>query len=273
MPKIEPGLYEPSDDVRVFDDADEADEEGSRLPLLIVIALLVLAAFGGVLYLAYIQGVQRGRADAPRPVASATATSGSETPYKGLKIYEQPAPADQDTADEDSAPQPPTETAKAAPPATAMQFPPAAATRMAPPPATTQSATTPPHAETTTKSPQQLAAIAPKPKPVEPALAASALVVPPSSELVATVPDASPGSYVLQIGSYKSQDEADASWKTYQAKHPMLGGYESDVKKADLGDKGVWYRLRVGSFATKDAASTLCDKLKVDGGDCLLAKR
>ena len=271
MPKIEPGVYEPSDDVRVFEDSDDSDEEGSRLPLLIVIALLVLAAFGVVVWLAYNQGLQRGRADAPRPVASDTAQPGNATPYKGLKIYEQPAPADQDTADEDSAPPPPTETAKPAPPAAMTPTPPAAATRLAPPP-TAQSVTPTPPAETATKPPQQLAVVTPKPraKPVEPAPAASAPAVPASSEPAAT---ASSGSYVLQIGSYKSQDEADTSWKSYQAKHPMLGGYESDVKKADLGDKGTWYRLRVGSFATKDAATALCDKLKADGGDCLLAKR
>jgi hypothetical protein len=53
MARIEPGLYEPSDDVRVFDGAeDDYDDEGSRLPLLIVIALLVLAAFAGVVWLA-----------------------------------------------------------------------------------------------------------------------------------------------------------------------------------------------------------------------------
>ena len=66
MPSFERGVYEPkSDDIRVFDeDEQDLDEEGSRLPLLIVIALLVLAAFGGVVWLAYNQGVQRGRSDA-----------------------------------------------------------------------------------------------------------------------------------------------------------------------------------------------------------------
>jgi len=263
MPKIEPGVYEPSDDVRVFEDTDEVDEEGSRLPLLVVIALLVLAAFAGVLWLAYSQGVQRGRADAPRAVASDAGQPGAVTPYKGLKIYEQPVPANEDSADEDSAPPPPTETPKPAAP------PPAAATHLAPPPSQIASATPP--AAAATEPPQQLAIAAPRPKPVE--IAPAAPVRPPIDEPVATAPGAASGSYVLQIGAYKSQDEAAASWKSYQAKHPMLGGYESDVKKVDLGDKGVWYRLRVEGFATKDAASALCAKLKSDGGDCLLAKQ
>src|SRR5512146_1715288 len=108
MPSFERGVYEPkSDDIRVFDeDEQDLDEEGSRLPLLIVIALLVLAAFGGVVWLAYNQGVQRGRSDAPRmivaapgPVKEAAADTNDTT--HALKIYQQPAPSDDQAADAD----------------------------------------------------------------------------------------------------------------------------------------------------------------------------
>ena len=121
MAKNERGVYEPpSDKIRVYDgDDDDLDEEGSRLPLLIVIALLVLAAFGGVVWLAYTQGVQRGRDGGPRiidaeqgPVKTAPANPGGATPYKGLKIYEQPAPSD----DESDAAESGQQTAPVAPP-------------------------------------------------------------------------------------------------------------------------------------------------------------
>src|ERR1700748_51440 len=92
----------PNDDVRVFDGGDEDDVEGSRLPLLIVIALLVLAAFGGVVWLAYQRGVGQGHSEVPRtivadlgPVRVAPENpGGTPTPYTGLKIYQQPAPDD-----------------------------------------------------------------------------------------------------------------------------------------------------------------------------------
>ncbi|MGD0145045.1 MAG: SPOR domain-containing protein [Rhizomicrobium sp.] len=45
------------------------------------------------------------------------------------------------------------------------------------------------------------------------------------------------------------------------------------MKKVDLGDKGIWYRLRVGPFASKTDAGALCGKLKADGGDCIPAKQ
>src|SRR6478672_8814607 len=81
MPQFERRLYDPSDDVRVYDGGeDEYVDEGSRLPLLIAIALVVLASFAGVVWLAYTQGVQRGREDTPRiaavgPAQTATPTS------------------------------------------------------------------------------------------------------------------------------------------------------------------------------------------------------
>jgi cell division protein FtsN len=78
---------------------------------------------------------------------------------------------------------------------------------------------------------------------------------------------------VLQIGAYKSQADADAAWKAYKAKHlALLSGYSDDVQQADLGEKGTWYRLRIGGLSNKEVAAGLCDRLKADGGACLLGK-
>src|SRR4051812_31818482 len=104
MPQYQRGVYEPGEEVRVFDGSEEDDdEEGSRLPLLIVLALLVLAMFGGVVWLAYTQGVARGRSETPVITAAAGPAriapanpGGTDQPYKGFKIYEQPAPPDDD---------------------------------------------------------------------------------------------------------------------------------------------------------------------------------
>ena len=78
---------------------------------------------------------------------------------------------------------------------------------------------------------------------------------------------------MLQIGSYKSQADAATAWKTYQAKHAaLLSGYSSDVQQADLGEKGTWYRLRIGGLSDKEVAIGLCDRLKADGGACIPGK-
>src|ERR1700760_3365746 len=124
MANYERGVYEPSDEVRVFDGSEEdEDVEGSRLPLLIVLALLVLAMFGGVVWLAYTQGVARGRTETPILAAAGGPErvappqgGGSNVPYQGFKIYEQPAPSD-DSADAGPGPQtPPPAQAEAAKP-------------------------------------------------------------------------------------------------------------------------------------------------------------
>jgi cell division protein FtsN len=321
MAKIEPGVYEPRDDIRVFDGSeDDMDEEGSRLPLLIVIALLVLAAFAGVVYLAYTEGVQKGRSDAPRVITAQsgpakvapTDAGGTATPYKGLKIYEQPAPTDEEAGNEDAAPPPPTEVspsrpaavAPAAPPATTASMtaktsgvstthPPLASTPQtklalntpavstkSPPPAvkpaaksavtaTQQVATAPPKslaslttaakpAAAGTKGPPAVASV--EPKPILPAVPVPA----------AAAPAMVSGAYVLQIGSYKSDAEAHAAFASLKARNTtLLSGYSANIKQVDLGPKGTWYRLRVGSFADKDGASTLCQRL---GGSCFPAR-
>ena len=259
MAKYERGVYEPpADDIRAYDGAEEEfDEEGSRLPLLIVIALLVLAAFGGVVWLAYTQGLQKGREGAPRiitadegPVRTAPQNPGGATPYQGLKIYEQPAPAEADEAPAQSAP-----AAKATPAAEA-------------PPQTAPAAKAAPVAAPAVK--------AAAPEPAQAKAEPAKVVPPPAKPVVAEAAPppaaASAGAFVLQIGAYKSEDEAKAAWAGYERKHPLVGGYPTDVQRVDLGDKGVWYRLRIGSFADKAAAGAVCDKLKADGGGCFPAK-
>jgi len=80
-------------------------------------------------------------------------------------------------------------------------------------------------------------------------------------------------AYTVQIGAYKSQTDAATAWKAYNTKYAaLLLGYASDVQRADLGEKGTWYRLRITGFGDHDAALALCDQLKRDGGDCFLQK-
>ena len=309
MPQSERGLYEPGEDVRVFDGSEEEEDvEGSRLPLLIVLALLVLAMFAGFVWLAYSEGVVRGRSEIPVVTAEAGPArvapanpGGAAAPYKGFKIYEQPAPPDEDTA-QDVSPRTPVE-AKVAPAPAASTTPkpiatvaatpalkpaPVAKTQVpqaksvAPPVKMAEATPAPkpaPAAKTpapTTPAPKAAAAAPAQPSaPLAPATAAPkqlAANAPPAPAPVVQAPAAS-GAYVLQIGAYKSQAEADAAWNTYKAKHAtLLAGYSPNVAQADLGDKGIWYRLRIAGFSSKDVASALCDRLKADGGGCFLGK-
>jgi cell division protein FtsN len=98
------------------------------------------------------------------------------------------------------------------------------------------------------------------------ATAAPRALAPP----VTAAPAVASGALVLQIGSYKSQAEAENAWKLYKAKHAaLLSGYSDNIQQVDLGEKGTWYRLRIGGFSDKEVATALCDRLKADGGACI----
>lgn len=81
------------------------------------------------------------------------------------------------------------------------------------------------------------------------------------------------GGYVLQIGSYKSEAEANASWQAYKGAHSAASGFAPNVRRAELGAKGTWYRLRLGPFASLSEANAACAKLKASGGSCFPAKQ
>src|SRR6185503_13161293 len=99
MNNLQRGIYQPlAEKVPIYDLADEdPEEERSRAPLLVVIALVVLAAFAGVVWLAYNQGVERGRQGASLvitapegPVRVAPPDSAPATPFTGLNVYNDP---------------------------------------------------------------------------------------------------------------------------------------------------------------------------------------
>jgi hypothetical protein len=81
------------------------------------------------------------------------------------------------------------------------------------------------------------------------------------------------GAYVVQVSAQKTEDEARASYHALQQKYPgVLSGREANIRRADLGDKGVYYRAQIGPFATADQANALCGDLKAAGGQCIVQK-
>jgi cell division septation protein DedD len=110
----------------------------------------------------------------------------------------------------------------------------------------------------------------PEPKPATPPTAASA--PPPAAQALPNVSyGALSGSHLLQIGAFRSEAEAQGQWTRLQGKlGDFLDGKSTDVERADLGDKGVYYRLRIGPFGSADEAKTYCAGLKERGTDCLL---
>jgi hypothetical protein len=108
---------------------------------------------------------------------------------------------------------------------------------------------------------------APVPAPAAPARTAA---VAPQAPSAASTGGA--GSYV-QVSSQRSEGEAQAAFRSLQAKFPdQLGGRQSAIHKVDLGAKGTYYRAMVGPFANGGEASQLCSSLKAAGGQCLVQR-
>jgi len=82
-----------------------------------------------------------------------------------------------------------------------------------------------------------------------------------------------PGQYLVQIASLRSYEEAEAAWNKISAKHNFLRGSLYDIKRVDLAEKGVYYRLRVDGISGRDQAKVICDKLKANGQACFPTSR
>jgi hypothetical protein len=88
----------------------------------------------------------------------------------------------------------------------------------------------------------------------------------------AAVPSVAAGAYAVQVTSQRSEADAQSSYKSLQAQFPsVLGGRQPVIKKADLGDKGTYYRAQI-PFASQNEASEFCSSLKSAGGQCVVQK-
>jgi cell division septation protein DedD len=79
--------------------------------------------------------------------------------------------------------------------------------------------------------------------------------------------------YVVQLSSQRSEAAAQATSKTLQTKYSeVLSGHQPFIRRSDLRDRGVYYRVQIGPFSTSGEANQLCRRLKKVGADCVVQK-
>jgi hypothetical protein len=112
------------------------------------------------------------------------------------------------------------------------------------------------------------------PQPSEAAPVAPATRLPATTSSAPTVPSTGvSGGYFVQVSSQRGEAEAQASYRALQGKFPeVLGPRPPVIKRADLGEKGIYYRAMVGPFGSPDEASQLCGSLKSAGGQCVIQR-
>jgi hypothetical protein len=76
----------------------------------------------------------------------------------------------------------------------------------------------------------------------------------------------------VQLAAFPSEDSARQAWRMIVRAHPdALGGLKPSFERADLGAKGVWFRLKAGPVLTASQAREVCAAAGVDGRWCASA--
>ena len=75
-------------------------------------------------------------------------------------------------------------------------------------------------------------------------------------------------AWAVQLASFRSVDEAKRAWARLKKQHSgALGGLAPTYGRVNLGNKGVYHRLRVGPLANRAAAKVLCAGIKKQAPD------
>src|SRR5450759_774821 len=170
----------------------------------------------------------------------------------------------------------PAPTAPTAPPAQVVSNPPVAANPEPPPPRQSETRAVAPVPHTTASSGTAPLSLSPDASaaPGTRSPMRTAVVAAPAPIARAAKPAAAAsGSYAVQLSSQRSEADAQAAFRSLQAKFPnQLGGRQALIHKVELGDKGTYYRAMVGPFANANEANELCSGLKAAGGQCIIQR-
>jgi hypothetical protein len=124
----------------------------------------------------------------------------------------------------------------------------------------------------TPATPAPAAAPAPAPVPAKPAPVAAAPAPAPTPALAApaAAPAATTGPFTIQLAALRDEVSARKMWKDTQTKYPaLLGGLSLVIEKADLGQKGTFYRVRGTGLPSEARAREVCAALSKDKVGCL----
>ena len=269
-PDYEFGPYE--DEYRGF---EIRDDETGRGPLILVLALGVLLIFAGVVWNTYRQGVRSAESGLPIIASDTGPYKRSPDARGGVEVagqdkaYYDSMDGLGDPAVQKTAARNPLDIRRRDPQLQGGPQPAPPEAEEAPPIIYGEATTTAPVPQTRTP---QIANVQPSPQPVMPSL--ETVEVESMPAITAPSRFAAAGSYQVQLSALRSQDAAQSAWAQLQSSAPdLFKGANLDIQRADLGAKGVFYRLRVGSFPNREAAKGFCADVKAAGKDCMVVAK
>ena len=93
-------------------------------------------------------------------------------------------------------------------------------------------------------------------------------------QLAAAPSFAASGPYVAQLAALQSEPAVQAAWTRLSSRAPNLFSQARlDVQRADLGARGIYFRVRAGYFADRANASRFCERIRQMGQDCIPVAR
>lgn len=82
------------------------------------------------------------------------------------------------------------------------------------------------------------------------------------------------GEYAVQIASFRTRPSAEEAWARLRNRFPeLLSAREPEIIYADLGGRGVRYRVRMPGFDDRARAVSFCNRLIDRGQECLVVRR
>jgi len=93
----------------------------------------------------------------------------------------------------------------------------------------------------------------------------------PAFSIARKAKSAKSAGWLLQVSAQRSRQQADADWRRLAGKHGrVLRNHPHFIVRADLGARGVYYRLRVAGFQSRQAAQGACSAIKSGGDVCFV---
>jgi hypothetical protein len=247
----------------------------------------VMAAFAGGLWAAYVAGTRHSGGSEPADVPLIRADTspykvkpqspgGMPIPDRDLLIYGAQRPQV-----EHLLPPPEQPMARPAPPPPSPLPPPAQPQTEAALPSVAAPPTPPTSAETVAASPTPApGAAAPPVRSPAPDLIAERIdqlaAASTDSETEAAPARAAPakmGGLRLQLGAVRSSNEARDEWERLKRDNAdLLGKLSAVAVRADLGDKGVYYRIQAGPVTSPTIAERICGELRQRRLACIIVR-
>ena len=115
-----------------------------------------------------------------------------------------------------------------------------------------------------------------EPAPAEDTTTTSQSETPVASTTTTTTTTASApaaGNSFIQLGAFRGQTEAEQAYaKAVESYGSILAGADVKYERADLGEKGIYYRVKVGPMADSEAKSR-CERIKdIKSGGCFVTR-